>query len=414
MNRKGFTLVELLVMMVVLGILIGVSVPNITGIVATQKANSFRDDALKLINDAKTLVMSEGMTKPSDGESLVFTLDYLDTGNQFGAGPYGGEYLKDDSFVIYKRDGSQYQYYVRLVEATEKGNYGINLATPDILNSEDATKLIEEITETAPIPEGATIDSLSSNTIINSICGEESVRRLNDSEQKTKFSKPHTFATDDWVTILYNLGGANVNAYDVGDKKQVELTGFGTHTLRIANLTPCSTTQSQTACGVVLEFTDIITDYNMNTTDNNSVGWKNSPLRTYLNSTIYNALPAELRNAIIDTTVVTGHGSSSSSNITTTDKMYLLSIKEVLGDSSAKDSAANTTRQLDYYAGLGVNEDKMYPAGIYGKIWWLRTPKSDNSERFYVIFNVGTTYSGGPSAYLASKTYGISPAFRLS
>lgn len=412
MNRKGFTLVELLVMMVVLGLLIGISVPNITGIVANQKANSFKDDALKLINDAKILVMSEGMTKPADGESLVFTLSYLDTGDQFGSGPYGGEYLKEESFVIYKREGSQYQYYVRLVESTTKGNYGINLATPDQLNSEDSTKLIEEITEEAPIPEGATIDSLSSNTLINSLCGEGTIRRLNDNEQKTKFSKPHTFATDDWVTILYNLGGANVNAYDVGDKKQVELAGFGTRTIRIANLSPCTTTQSKTACGVVLEFAEVITNYKMNTTDNNSVGWKNSPARTYLNSTIYNALPAELRNAIIDTTVVTGHGSTTSSNVTTTDKLYLLSPKEVLGNTTTTDSASSTTRQLDYYELKGTSDRKPYYArkkSELSDIWWLRTPVPNKADKFYTI-----TYRGDTTTTYATRDYGLSPAFRLS
>ena len=413
MNRRGFTLVELLVMMVVLGLLIGISVPNITGIVATQKANSFKDDALKLINDAKILVMSEGMTKPADGESFVFTLDYLDTGDQYVNGPYGGEYLHDESFVIYKREGNQYQYYVRLVEGTSKGNYGINLATPEMLSSEDATKLIEEITEEAPIPTGATIDSLSSNNLINSLCGEGSIRRLNDNEQKTKFSTPHTFATDDWVTILYNLGGANVNAYNVGDKRQVELAGFGTHTIRISNLSPCTGTQSQTACGVVLEFTDSITTYKMNNTDNNSVGWKNSTLRSYLNSTIYNSLPTELKNAIIDTTVVTGHGTSSSSNVTTTDKLYLLSPKEVLGGStSATETASSTTRQLDYYTLKGTSDDKPSYARKHSEIsaqWWLRTPVPNKSDQYYYI-----TFRGEAENTYASKVYGIAPAFRLS
>ena len=81
MNKRGFTLVELLVMMVVLGLLIGISVPNITGIVATQKANSFKDDALKLINDAKILV-SPSKNKPmlygesNKGKGLVLGIRY--------------------------------------------------------------------------------------------------------------------------------------------------------------------------------------------------------------------------------------------------------------------------------------------------------------------------------------------------
>ena len=411
MNRRGFTLVELLVMMVVLGLLIGVAVPNVTGIVATQKANSFKDDAVKLINDAKVIVTTEKMSKPADGESLVFTLDYLDASNQIKKGPYGGEYSRNDSYVIYKRDGNQYTYYVRLVEVTSKGNYGINLATLDQLTGDDASKLIIEIETSEPINDGSSIDSLSTNTVLSSICPEGSIRRLNGQEQKTKYSKPNTFATDSWVTILYNLRGNNVNAYEVGDRRQIELTGLGTHSIRIANISPCGSTQSQTACGIVLEFTDTIIAKSMNSTDTNVNGWKDSAIRSYVNNTIYNALPSEIKSSIIDTTVVTGHGSAASSNVTTTDKLYLLSPKEVLGDSGADyDTAKNATRQLDFYKGRLSSQTNYYASRKSGAfdLWWLRTPYSSTTNKFIYI-----TGSGQSSSRYASYAGGVSPAFRI-
>ena len=70
---------------------------------------------------------------------------------------------------------------------------------------------------------------------------------------------------------------------------------------------------------------------------------------------IYNALPSALQSAIIDTKVVSGHGSTSGEgNFTSTDKLYLLSTKEVWGDGSSnavssRDTAYNSTRQLDFY-----------------------------------------------------------------
>ncbi|UKI57418.1 MAG: DUF6273 domain-containing protein [Clostridium sp.] len=121
---------------------------------------------------------------------------------------------------------------------------------------------------------------------------------------------------------------------------------YGTHTLRIANTsTPseCSGTGfSQTACGFVLEFADIITTHNMNpkgeykgTTYNygwNVDGWPASSMYTFVNNDIYNAIPSELRSAIIDTTVVSGHGKSDTENFTSTDKLYLLAPKEICSD----------------------------------------------------------------------------------
>ena len=56
MNNKGFTLVEILAMMVILAILIAISVPNITGIIAKQKENISIEDANKLVETAKVKV----------------------------------------------------------------------------------------------------------------------------------------------------------------------------------------------------------------------------------------------------------------------------------------------------------------------------------------------------------------------
>ena len=150
----------------------------------------------------------------------------------------------------------------------------------------------------------------------------------------------------------------------MGDTKTVDMGTFETHTLRIANTsTPaeCSTTGfSQTACGFVLEFADIITTHNMNSTGTNVGGWPATELRAYVNNDIYNALPEILRNAIINTTVVSGHGSTAGeTNFTSTDKLYLLSTKEVWGKEGTTntinyDSAEIETRQLDYYSAQNV------------------------------------------------------------
>ena len=128
--------------------------------------------------------------------------------------------------------------------------------------------------------------------------------------------KAPDFATDSWSTIIANVKAGNGSEYAIGSTKEVNLgSTYGTHTLRIANTsTPseCSTAGfSQTACGFVLEFADIITKHTMNDTDTNVGGWPATTMRTFVNNDIYNAIPSEIKNAIIDTTVVSGHGSTS-------------------------------------------------------------------------------------------------------
>ena len=231
--------------------------------------------------------------------------------------------------------------------------------------------------------------------------------------------KVPNFATDSWATIIANVKAGYGSEYKVGSTKEVNLgTTYGTHTLRVANTsTPseCSTTGfSQTACGFVLEFADIITTHNMNDTETNVGGWPATSMRTFVNNDIYNAIPSEIKNAIIDTTVVSGHGSTSGeTNFTSTDKLYLLAPKEIYTNwSNSSDTAKDLTRTLDYYTSIAVTTSNYSGAikknGTSAFAWWLRVANFNNNNGFYYVI------SGGPYYYsTASGTYGIGPAFRI-
>ena len=224
---------------------------------------------------------------------------------------------------------------------------------------------------------------------------------------------PVSFSTDSWKTIIKAVRNDNISKYSIGDTKEIELDGYGTHTLRIANTsTPseCSTTGfSQTACGFVLEFADIITKHNMNDTETNIGGWPATSMRTFVNNDIYNAIPSEIKNAIIDTTVVSGHGSEDTANFTSTDKLYLLVPKEIYTDFDDTDDAAkDLTRTLDYYTNIGVTTSSYSGAIKEKSYWWLRAATSRVSNGFLRVGNFG-----GWSAGFANYPYGVAPAFRI-
>ena len=233
---------------------------------------------------------------------------------------------------------------------------------------------------------------------------------------------PVSFSTDSWETIITAVKENNISKYKIGDTKEVNLgTTYGTHTLRIANTsTPseCSTAGfSQTACGFVLEFADIITTHNMNDTATNVGGWPATSMRTFVNNDIYNAIPSEIKNAIIDTTVVSGHGSTSGeTNFTSTDKLYLLSTAEVWAQGSSNtisdDAARDVTRQLDYYKNLGTSTSNYSGAikksGASVDNWWLRAAISSSTYGFLYVNSNGDWNSN-----YAYGTRGVAPAFRL-
>ena len=228
---------------------------------------------------------------------------------------------------------------------------------------------------------------------------------------------PNAFATDSWKTIIKAVRNNNISKYHVGDTRTIDVGTYGTHTLRIANTsTPseCSRTGfSQTACGFVLEFADIITEHNMNDKYTNVGGWPASDMRTFVNNDIYNSLPSDLKNGIIDTTVISSYGSSDSSNFTSIDKLYLLAPKEIYSDFNLNyDTAKDLTRQLDYYKNEGVTNSnyskviKMYNSTTDG--WCLRSAYSSSNNIFYYVFIEG--YLSNSAAY---GTHGVSPAFRI-
>ena len=242
-----------------------------------------------------------------------------------------------------------------------------------------------------------------------------------------KPKEPESFTTDSWATISNAVRNGNIGKYNVGDTKTIDMGTYGTHTLRIANTsTPseCSTAGfSQTACGFVLEFADIITTHAMKDDNMNVGGWPATSMRTFVNNDIYNALPSELREVIIDTVTISGHGSTSGeTNFTSTDKLYLLAPGEVWSDwktntsdsnyGPSYDTTKNLTRTLDYYTNIGVTTSSYSGAikknGTSTYCWWLRTAAFSSNHSFYIVLDDGDWVINN-----ARNACGGSPAFRI-
>ena len=279
-----------------------------------------------------------------------------------------------------------------------------------------------------------------------------------------KWVKRAEFATDDWNTIVraYKLGATQNLEADLtnGTLRNVELdldhdptTPVETAHLRIANLSKPSecnniNTMSQTACGFVVEFTDIIAVHGMNPLDLNyfnthnstpkfaqgaNGGWEHSDMRAFLNGTIYqqgesdevdytgigiiDALPTDLKNVIINTNVISGHSSMEANDSVTTDRLYLLSPKEMYGASftDSNDTAHGKQRQLDYYTDNCPGNGNC-PASIRGDIiaghypwYWYRSASFLYKSNFY-----SSNGTGSVSSASSNDTGGAAPAFRIA
>ena len=276
-------------------------------------------------------------------------------------------------------------------------------------------------------------------TKYNSSKIDKTYAKIDNCSNKGYFSdkiNPSSFSTDSWSTIAYSVRNGNTCKYNLGDTKSVDVGTFGTHTVRVSNTSKPSSCNSSsysgTACGFVIEFADIIVRYNMNPAGTyngkyyqygtNVGGWPASKLRTYLNNDIFKQLPSDLQSVIVNTRVVSGHGSKESSNFTSTDKLYLLSPTEVWGDwtgmwgdwsstgsstGNEVDTAKSSSRQLDYYVSKGTTF-KNYSAtekkdGRSSYFWWHRSARYSDDIQFYGMRGYGHAYRDG----------GISPAFKV-
>ena len=127
MNNKGFTLVELLAMLLVLGILMTIAVPNITGILANNKMNIMKADATKMVDTAKIKFSSLSKDeRPKVGECVVYALNALNDSGDISSGPNGGDYEQFNSFVVITRRSQKYEYYIRLIEVKDSSIIGID------------------------------------------------------------------------------------------------------------------------------------------------------------------------------------------------------------------------------------------------------------------------------------------------
>ena len=376
MKNKGFTLVELLAVIAILAILVIIALPNVLKMFNDSKKNSFLTEAKTIYSEVSKKYISESMK----GNKLT--------------------YISSEDDTKLDMTGKSLKYCVLL-------NADGSVKSMKVSNGEWIAEL----------PSGKKITDLNSSDLKDG--------NLDNEECGPK--KPKTFKEDSWDTIANAVKTGQTSNYHIGDTKEVDLGTYGKHMVRISNMsTPNECKQngfSQSACGFVVEFADIITTHNMNPKGEykgktyqygwNKDGWPKSQMKTFIDNDIYNSLPQELKNVIITTETISGHGPEDTNNLTSLDKLYLLTPKEIYSDFSNKgDSAADLTRQLDYYKNKGVTRtnytDAIKKNNGTASWWFLRCAQSNNDSRFLEV-----TSSGNNNTMNASAADGVSPAFRI-
>ena len=365
MNNKGFTLVELLAAIIILSLLALLASTSVTNVVKNSKSDLYNSQ-MTLIKSAAELWGADNLSMlPNAGECKYLTLGDLK------------KYGTLDSNIINPKTNEEFSDDMLIKISSKDTGYGsLNI--------------------------GYEVDA-------------------DDIKGCSKISI--SFAVDDWETIISNVKSGSLENYKVGDTKEIILESSdgkidGIYTVRIANMsTPqeCNSDNfSQTACGFVIEFADIISLEQMNSSSNSNGGWKDSSLRKYVTEYILSSFPKQLENKLLKTKVISGCNKNETDNFVTDDDIFLLSPTEVWGkDGISNDTVKDKTRQLDYYKNIGVTTSNYAGAAKKGgNSWWLRSSDKSQESTFHFVRYDGVWNNSG-TAYAANAKTGVSPAFRI-
>ena len=134
MNKKGFTLLELIAVIIIIGVLLMIAIPSVSGIIFSSRDNVYSNNIAAYINEIDTLYKEKkfGPLLDEDQIMMVPIKDISFEKNNTNDSPYGG-YDFERSYIIIERSEHGYKLYATVVDTTKRGVF--ELLSDDVNSS---------------------------------------------------------------------------------------------------------------------------------------------------------------------------------------------------------------------------------------------------------------------------------------
>lgn len=265
--------------------------------------------------------------------------------------------------------------------------------------------------------EGATITSDGDITI--SWTWHPTSKTFTTSQAISVYVPTWSDGTDEEIAALlegHYAGDINIRDYwAVGDERVVSLAAMDAIGVKESHVAQDVTlvlteeggkylSDGVTECAFQWDQEDCLIELgNMNPTDTNVGGWKDSARRTWCNSVYKNALPSTLRGIFKEFINQSGVGGGATSGVEdTTDTIALRAYVELTG-MGTQHLFDGEGEQVEYYKTVS-NRIKQVDSTIG---WWLRSPSSGSTydAQFFRVLPDGEQIT----VYTAGDNIGIAP-----
>ena len=128
----------------------------------------------------------------------------------------------------------------------------------------------------------------------------------------------------------------------------------------------------------------------MNTSSTNVGSFTGSGMYNYLNTDVYNALPADLKTVIKPVNKKTSAGNQSSAVNTESMKIWLFSVNEVAGKQNNNNLSDFEGSKYAAFTSASSREKKLSNGSGSVRVWWLRSPELIGTQSFFIVYNGGS------------------------